>query len=83
MSLPRTPIKASVRLENLVDALEQAKVEIDVRCWGYAPNPNEIHELTSSCNPKEVTDVRLPTERYQRNDQGDLIDMDSFGDKIR
>ena len=75
MSLPRNPVKASVRLENLVDALEQAKVEIDVRCWGYAPVPNRIHELTSSCNPKEVTDVRLPVDN--------AVDMDSFGDKIR
>jgi hypothetical protein len=62
MTLPRNPVKASVRLENLVFALEQAKVEIDVRCWDYAPVPNQIHELTSSCNPKEVTDVRLAKE---------------------
>lgn len=76
MSLPRTPIKASVRLENLVDALEQAKIQIDVRCWSYAGG-NQIHELTSDCNPKEVTDVRLPVDNTFY-----YVDMES-GEKTR
>jgi len=74
LSLPRNPVKASIRIENLVYALEQAKVQIDVRCWSYMGG-NQIHELTSDCNPKEVTDVRLPVDN--------AVDMDSFGDKIR
>lgn len=62
MSLPRNPVQASTRLENLVDALDRANVEIDVKCWDYVPALQQIHELTSACNPKEVTDVRLPKE---------------------
>ena len=76
MPLPRTPIKASIRIQNLVYALEQAKIQIDVRCWSYAGG-NQIHELTSDCNPKEVTDVRLPVDNTFY-----YVDMES-GEKTR
>jgi len=76
LPLPRTPIKASIRIQNLVYALEQAKIQIDVRCWSYAGG-NQIHELTSDCNPKEVTDVRLPVDNTFY-----YVDMES-GEKTR
>ena len=67
-----------------ISELPNHGVTILVRCKGYdtGSDPNEAHLWTSSCKPWDVVSVDTFTP-HQRNDQGDLIDMDSFGDKVR
>ena len=46
-----------VRFENLVRAIENYNIHIDVTCLDYIPSKNEVsisHTLTSSCNPKKI-----------------------------
>jgi hypothetical protein len=45
------------RFKNLVKAIENYNIHIDVICHDYVPSPNEVaisHTLTSSCNPKKI-----------------------------
>ena len=67
-----------------ISELPSHGVTILVRCKGYDAgfNHNDAHLWTSSCKPWDVVSVDTFTP-HQRNDQGDLIDTDSFGDKVR
>jgi len=45
------------RFENLVRAIENYGIHLDVICYDYKPSKNEVaisHTLTSACNPKEI-----------------------------
>lgn len=49
--------KSDRRFKNLVKAIENYNIHIDVVCHDYVPSPNEVaksHTLTSSCNPKKI-----------------------------
>ena len=73
-----------------ISELPNHGVTILVRCRGYdngSPklkdiDPNAAHLWTESCKPWDVVSVDTFTP-HQRNEQGDLIDMDSGGDKVR
>ena len=46
-----------VRFKNLVRAIDNYNIHIDVICHDYIPSVNEVaksHTLTPSCNPKEI-----------------------------
>ena len=49
--------KSDRRFKNLVKAIENYDIHIDVVCHDYIPTLSEVsisHTLTSSCNPKKI-----------------------------
>ena len=61
--------KNEVRFKNLVKAIENYNIHIDVVCHDYVPSPNEVaksHTLTSSCNPKEIAFAYSKLSELQR-----------------
>tara|TARA_Y100000296_G_scaffold60543_1_gene70190 strand:- start:523 stop:780 length:258 start_codon:yes stop_codon:yes gene_type:complete len=61
--------KSDRRFKNLVRAIENYNIHIDVICHDYIPSSSEVaksHTLTSSCNPKEIAFAYSKLSELQR-----------------